>query len=88
MHIPQKIIKYVVVISKINKEKMDLLYFIGVKIYLFYLHPLNNIHLIFIFGLLKIQTNLNTEIFSFADDTAILLSEQTIDALFVKQIKF
>jgi len=37
--------------------------------------------------LLKINTNLNTEILSYADDTAILLSERTTDNCIMKQIE-
>lgn len=38
--------------------------------------------IIFINDLLKINTNLNTEIISYADDTAILLSERTTESLY------
>jgi len=38
--------------------------------------------IIFINDLLSIETNFNTEILSFADDTSILISERTIDTLY------
>jgi len=38
--------------------------------------------IVFINDLLKINTNLNTEILSYADDTVILLSERTTDSLY------
>jgi len=38
--------------------------------------------IIFINDLLKINTNLNTDILSYADDTVILLSERTADTLY------
>lgn len=43
--------------------------------------------IIFINDLLKIQTNINTEICSFADNTAILLFEQTVDTLYYEANK-
>jgi len=43
--------------------------------------------IIFINDLLKIKTNSSSEILSFADDTAILLSESTVDILYAEANK-